>query len=194
MSQPITKFAIVISGYTQDETQATGSRRLWRRLHDDFKGTDVQTMLVSWNHDMRKLAGWINYLRDGGEAVVVVACYSWGVGHGFVKLANQLLKRGIKIVMAICADGVYHPAWYAPWRYYFVRWFRGYVSITLPRNVQAVEWSTQENEWPYGHDIVADHFGVPRAIPRLREVHQSMDEDAWYHMTTRNACRELLAA
>ena len=194
MSTPITKFAVVISGNWQDETQDTGSRRLWRKLHDDFQGTDVQTILVSWDHDMRKLAGWINYLRNGAEAIVVVASYSWGCGHGFLKLAKQLLKRGIKIVKAICADGVFHPAWYAPWRYFFVRWRRDHVKIKLPLSVLAVEWSRQENEWPYGHEIVADHFDVPDAHRMENEVHQSADETFWWHLTTRDACREFLAA
>lgn len=194
MNEPITKFAVVISGYTQDELQDTGSRRLYRKLREEFRGSNVEVFLVAWNHDMRKLAGWINYLRDGAKATVVVACYSWGCGHGFLKLAKQLLKRGIKIAKAVCCDGVFHPAWYAPWRYFFVAWRRDHVKIKLPLSVLSVEWATQENEWPYGHEIVADHFDVPDAKPMLSEVHQSMDSTVWYHLTTRDACREHLAA
>ncbi len=190
MSEPITKFVIVISGYTQDETQDTGSRRLWRKLHDDFVGTDVQVILVSWNHDMNKLAGWIRYLANGATATVIAACYSWGVGHGFIKLAKQLLDRDIKIRVAICADGVYHPAWYAPWRYFFVKWRRDHVKIKLPHSVLQVKWSRQKEEWPYGHEIVAHHIHVPEAIKMEDQVHKSMDETQWWHLSTRDACQK----
>lgn len=192
MSEPITKFIIVISGYTQDETQDTGSRRLWRKLHDDFIGTDVQVILVSWNHDMHKLAGWIRYLKNGADATVIVAAYSWGVGHGFVKLANQFLDRDIKIRLAILADGVFHPDWYTPWRYFFVKWIRDYVSIKLPHSVLQVKWSRQEESWPSGHNLTADHIHIPEAILMHSQVHKSMDETQWWHLTVRDACQKYL--
>lgn len=193
MTTPITKFAIVISGYTQDETQDTGSRRLWRKLHDDFLGTDVQVHLKRWNDDMEAMAEWIRGLSvDPENARVVVAAYSWGCGNGLVKLAHHLRNRGIDISIAVISDGVYHPPWYRPLRFIYVRWFKGMADIEMDANVLQVTWATQSGTWPSGHRITSRTIPVPHAIPMKNQSHQSMDEISWYHDTMRQQCKKHL--
>jgi len=91
----ITRFHVPIMGFTQDQSRESGMEKLWRRLRRNLP-LETQCLVhpQTWDADFDSLAEF--FWRNGTSATVVnIYAYSWGCGHGFVKLAKALQARGI---------------------------------------------------------------------------------------------------
>jgi hypothetical protein len=164
------KVIVVISGFTQQMHQNTGSRQLWRELcmeRDLMTTGDTIVRLKEWNSDWKAYAKFINSLAP---TEVLVCCYSWGGGFGM----PQLCKRLVAPVTCVACDPVYHsPTVFGRWWALFDR------SIKVPKNVTVKRWLMQEGDTLDGDKLVG---GKSICEPEILDYdHTSIDNSAEYH-------------
>lgn len=178
----INAWHICISGFRQRAGRMSGLLRLWRTIGSRLASPTCRVELRRWDEDWADLADWIwlCWQDAGGSAPSIrVYAYSWGAGWGFVRLARELQRRGLRVESAVLADPVYrHWYWLGQWRA-FVPWRK----IRVPANVVNVRWCYQRQNWPRGHRVVAEdkratvvNCGVPVAAD-----HEYVDDHDTFH-------------
>lgn len=175
----ITRFHVPIMGFTQDKSRESGLEKLWRKLRETLPlETECLVHPQTWDADFDALAEFI--WRNGTKATVVnVYAYSWGCGHGFVKLAKALQARGIQVPKAVLSDPVYH-SWWRPWRGIFHASLNP--PIVLPTNVWHVDSFYQRLNTPQGTKIALKNRAAQQSDPVLLEcTHQYMDDADEFH-------------
>ena len=161
---------VPIMGFTQDTSRVTGIEKIWRELR---LRSSAETWVLPpqvWNADWKSLA---HLIANNAFACVeiVVAAYSWGAGHGFVSLAKELAKYGLKVVCAYLADPVYKSRWMLLSPLSLVNRGPMAPSIKIPRNVAEVVWTRQRRNKPQGHDLVASDSATT-------DIHEAVVVDA----------------
>lgn len=183
------KWHVPISGFMQDVERESGTEKLWRKLRQS-SAVGPESSLVhpqEWNANWRSLAEFIwrnsqtwqkDENGDNGCRVYIYA-YSWGCGHGMVRLSQELQKRGIIVGHAVLCDPVYHHFW-RPWRGLFHASWNP--PIRVPANVQVVDWYYQRQDRPQGADLMAcaATTQINQGI-ELNRGHAWMDDAAEYH-------------
>ncbi|MGE9270706.1 MAG: hypothetical protein ACQKBU_07870 [Verrucomicrobiales bacterium] len=182
---------IPISGFTEDLGKHTGTIALWRKLRR-FSSEEVcvQTPRV-WNDDWNDIAAMI-HRESAPETRILVCAYSWGAGHGFIKLARALHRFDRRIETAVLCDPVYRS------HTIFGRWLAMVpgLKIRVPENVDDVFWLRQRNDRPSGHQPVgrdreineAPHIYAPVNVRHAR--HGTIDDSLAYHrLALREASR-----
>lgn len=174
----IERWVILISGFTQNIGRPTGFDKLWAKLRRAVKPEVVLTPPLVWNTDWKRWANFICRTSIDQPEIVVIG-YSWGVGYGAVKLANELKKRGdnYQISHSVFCDPVYH-SWMRPWRAFF-----NSSKIVLPRNIncEGLVWFRQHEGKPMGADLVSENFQSVPAPIILHCRHEYADDSATFH-------------
>ena len=178
----ITKRIICITGFLQRLYTPNGVERLWMKLREN-EGPNCCVSLLPWDTDWRGFAEHV--LRTGppyqSTIEIKVAAYSWGAGYGFIKLAQQLNKRGIGIKTAVLSDPVYRNVW-ALWRSLWSP-ILGEPKIYIPSNVDEVYYFRQREFRPYGCQCVAEDMDCTKIVDcgLLQAPHIWMDEAEPFH-------------
>lgn len=173
------KFHVLIMGFTQSTTDETGMERLWKRMRPEINlANECLLEPKVWNERFGNVAEFIfRNLKPGGTVNVV--CYSWGAGHGAVKLCRELNKRGIIVSDLLACDPVYH-SWLRPWRGMFPAIWNG--PIAFPANVMRARSFIQRLNTPQGTGI---RLANPRAVVdrpiELRYDHNHIDDADEFH-------------
>lgn len=171
---------VCISGFTQSLQRASGLENLWLMLRDEHEGGACRVSLREWDSDWDAFAEHVWRTGLGGDVDVRVYAYSWGAGHGFVRLARELGARGIQIRYAVLSDPVYR-RWYALWRSVWSP-LLGEPTIEVPANVREVAYLIQRRNIPHGHRLVAEHPKTVIHEPRTLDYsHQYMDDAIEFH-------------
>jgi hypothetical protein len=166
----VSKVIVVISGFTQQMHQNTGSKAVWKELRKRaylHAESDVIVHLKEWNTDWKDYARFINSLAPTD---VLVCAYSWGGGFGM----PQLCKRLLAPVTCVLCDPVYHsPTLLGRWKALFDRW-----KIKVPKNVTVKRWLMQE-----GDRLDGDMLKGGKSICRpeiLEYTHNEIDNSPEY--------------
>lgn len=165
------KVIIIISGFTQQMHQHTGSRQLWRemRLLDDLCATkDVVVELKKWNTDWKDYAKYINSLN---APEVFICAYSWGGGYGLPKLSKRL-DGAVRAV--VCDPLYYSPTILGRWKALFDKW-----AIRLPKNVSVVRWLAQSGDVLDGDPLKGGKSICE--VELLNYKHTEIDNSKEYH-------------
>lgn len=175
----ISRFHVPIMGFTQDQSRESGLEKLWRKLRETLP-LESQCLVhpQTWNADFEALAEFI-WRNESSATVVNIYAYSWGCGHGFVKLAKALEKRGIQVPKAVLSDPVYH-SWWRPWRGIFHASINP--PIVVPSNVWHVDSFYQRLNTPQGAELVLKNSNATQSDPvKLLCNHQYMDDADEFH-------------
>jgi len=168
---------VPISGFTQSLERMSGIETLWLKLRQ-FSQPDISVLSpLQWKSDWRNLAEFMWRTSSPDDIRVRVYAYSWGCGHGFVRLAKELRKRGIPIDNAVLSDPVYH-SWVRPWRAVIFS-----PAIKIPDNVRRVDWFFQRQNRPQATTLMAQNpektiIAKPRELQR---THEYMDDAVEFH-------------
>lgn len=167
---------ICISGYTQKRGVSSGTVELWHLMRQ-YSAPEVCVQLKLWNDDFEDYAAFIRRNSDR-DARILVCAYSWGAGHGFLRLAKAL-QGHCKIDCAVLCDPIYRS------RLLSMRWlaFSPWPKITIPTNVQDVYWFRQEVDRPRSHDLRASDDEMTWIHPAevLPLPHTEIDNSPVYH-------------
>lgn len=174
MNVLIGSWHIPICGFTQRLDRINGIHKLWMRLR---AVVDCDSCLIHpqvWNADFGKLAEFIRMMSQGdGAPKIKVYAYSWGCGHGFLRLAKELRRRGLKVTTAVLCDPVFH-SWWRPWRALFMC-----PNIVVPPNVQEVFWFRQYQNLPRATELVeADEDATEIHDPVVLDCEHAYMEDS----------------
>ena len=176
------RLILVISGFTQDNYEATGSKKLWESLLEleDYDGHDniIFVDLKEWDDDWKDFAKWINSIN---VSECFICAYSWGAGSALRKFA----KRFKGAITAVLCDPVYRSIF--PW----MRWkalMRKQNVIKYPKNVTVKRVFYQELDEP-GNDLVA---GFEGKRTRLSVPHAQMDDHPAYHQAATEEIKQWL--
>lgn len=156
-SVTISEVHVIFSGFKQKTATINGTVRVEDRILKIVKNRpNVRVVLLPWDADVVDLAERISKTQpDVAETIVNVYDYSWG-GQTGADFARELKRRSIDVQWMIKTDPVLRASrfliffWIRQWQA-FTRW-----PIRIPRNVKNVVWFRQRNNYPRGHDLVAD--------------------------------------
>lgn len=152
---PIRKRIVCIGGNLQARFGQTGIARIYLQLRQRFESQDCCTSLHPWNENWKRLVE--HFIATGPQAPeeldVCIVGYSWGIGHGAVKLARRLLGEGVHVRRLVSCDGVYRNPWML-WRS-LASPVLGTPTIEIPANVKRVDFVRQKTNIPMGHPIAA---------------------------------------
>lgn len=155
----INSWHISIAGFSQRSQDQTGLERLWLKLQALSGPTTVVLPPLRWCSPWAAVAEQIWRLSSNGSApAIYVYAYSWGVGYGLVHLARQLDRRGLRIKVAVCCDGIKRTVlvslrWLALCRCEAIH---DRLEIRIPPNVDEVHPLVQrQDRWIRGHRLVA---------------------------------------
>lgn len=163
------KKIIVISGFTENRFEHTGTYRLYKALVEDF-GSD-KVMLCEWDDNFAIIA---ELLRSEGVSEIVVGSYSWGAGNGL----KQLSKYFTGPIKAILCDPVYRSKFpWMRWRALTNKFFAP--TIKYPENVTVVRWFNQRVDKPSGHAVKAGKL-LQKHPTTLKIGHSKIDDSASY--------------
>lgn len=184
---------ICISGFTQSLRRETGFDRLWKQLRK-VASEEVSTPLpIAWNKI--KASGIADMIfrsaQNGREVIsprICVYAYSWGCGHGFLKLASELRKRGadrFKIANVVLCDPIYHH-WFRPLAAMTTgRWAERFAKIKIPDNVWHVDSFFQRQNRPQGFKLVKKNpdsiYPILNSSTQLKYNHAYMDNAPEFH-------------
>ncbi len=166
------KCIVVISGFTQQNHEDTGSKELWRQLRierDLCDARDVLVYLREWNTDWDDFSKEINLLEP---TEVLVCAYSYGGGYGMPELCKRLLAP----VTCLLCDPVYRSeTLFGRWKAFFDR------KIHVPANVTVKHHFVQRAKW---WQLDGDPLKGGRSLcsPTILDyTHTQMDESYEYH-------------
>lgn len=171
------KAILVISGFTQQMDQETGSTKLWKKLMPVFTKNDnhndmTVVFLKEWKYDWEDFAGFLN--RHGFSECLVCA-YSWGAGWGLREFSKHYTGQ----ISAVLCDPVYRSKFpWMRWRAVIKMW---QPTIKYPRNVSVKAWFYQTEDEP-GNDNVFTEAPLPKKI-NLGVKHNEIDDHHEYHET-----------
>ena len=192
MSAEIPTRIVCISGFTQTLARPTGIEKLWMKLRQ-FESPECRVSILEWDSNWESFAEHCFRTANGSrkDFSALICAYSWGVGYGFLKLANEFKKRGLKVPYAVLCDGVYHSGVF-PWRAVMSPFWKP--KIKIPSNVGEVWWFRQFENKPAGHDLVAeDHKSTNINDPTVLDVHHAWCDDShWFHTQSVSAAKSLL--
>lgn len=178
------RWLVTISGFTQHIGQPIGMTRLWRRLRRLSSPTTCVTFPLPWDSPWERVAAFIRSESDGGAEVQVYA-YSWGAGHGFIRLAEALGegRKPLLVSAAVLADPVYRSPWLPAWLPFNPLSLTRAPKIKIPWNVLEVAWLRQRTDRPCGHDLITDTPLRTRILDcvELSCGHQDMDDRDEFH-------------
>lgn len=174
----ISKRHICISGFLQDKSVKNGLDEIYLSLLKYSSPSTVVSM-CSWRDDWDAFAEFIfRTAPDDLDVDVRVYSYSWGCGYGFIRLANELRERGIRIKYAVLCDPVKYYK-FLKTRLLLSKW--GVLDdpkIRVPDTVDEVWYIRQRLNWPYGHELIADD--PDRTVIHdegfVEKTHQYMDD------------------
>lgn len=175
----IFRFHVPIMGFTQDTSCESGMEKIWRMLRESLP-LETQCLVhpQTWDADFDALAEFIWRNGAPGTAVNIYA-YSWGCGHGFVRLSKALKIRGIPVPKAVLCDPVYH-SWIRPWR----GLFHGSCNppIIVPENVWHIDSFFQRLNRPQGTSLrMMNRAGSQSEPVELQRSHPYMDDADEFH-------------
>lgn len=167
----------VISGFTEDQYEETGSTKLSNKLFDQFSvnnGHDDMTIvfpLKAWNHDWK---GFASYLNQNGFRECFVASYSWGGGYGLREFAKHYDGK----ITAVLCDPVYYS------KFWLTRWLAMTHDMTIkyPSNVTVLQQFAQKMDEP-GNDKVKSQGKIIRPT-YISKPHSQIDDSETYHRYT----------
>lgn len=176
----IRQWHIPISGFTQTINRQTGFDRLWKRFRP-LASEEVSLLPPqSWNANFSAIAEFIHRMNSETDPPDIrIYAYSWGCGHGFVRLSRELLKRGLDVHCAVLCDPVYH-SWWRPWRALCTGTWAA--PIKIPSNVREVFWFRQFQNRPQATELA--QTGKQTLIHKptvLKANHEWMDDQAEFH-------------
>lgn len=172
---------IVITGFLQNIATPNGMDKVYMNLLN-FQDRNTTVDMKVWNSHWKEYARFIE--RTGPSHYdkhdIRCYCYSWGCGYGFVRLAKELRKLGIKIKYAVFSDPVYYPG---------ILKYRALFNlikepvITIPDNVENVYYYRQNTNRPKGSVCVAEDTVKTKIydlgiLPGV--IHQSMDDSPYF--------------
>ena len=193
MSLDIPTRIICISGFTQTYARPTGIEKLWMKLRQ-FENPECRVSMLVWDSNWEAFAEHCFRTANGSrkDFRTLVCAYSWGVGYGFLSLAEEFKKRGLDIPYAVLCDGVYHSGWF-PWRAVVSPFWTP--KLEIPSNVGEVWWLRQFQNKPAGHPVVAkDPAATKIHDADLLSVHHAWcDESDLFHDRSLKAAEALLA-
>lgn len=175
----ITRYHVPIMGFTQNKSRESGLEKLWRKIRVSLPlESHCLVHPQEWDADFDSLSEFI--WRNGSSAVVVnIYCYSWGCGHGFIKLAKALQDRGIQVPKAVLCDPVFHQ-WWRPWRGIFHASMNP--PIVVPSNVWHIDSFFQRQNTPQGATIrMRNQAGTQSDPVELIRSHAYMDDAEEFH-------------
>ena len=180
---------ICISGFTETRGEHTGTTALWKQLRR-HSSPQVCVQIRLWDEDWRDYAAFIAEHSEPGVRILVCA-YSWGAGHGFIRLARYLQGHGIRVETAVLCDPVYRS------RTLLGRWlaFVPWLPIRVPANVDDVFWLRQTGDVPAGHTPKATSPGtwIHPVVDLTGDYdHRTIDESANYHVLALREAARLL--
>ena len=175
----IERWHIPISGFTQSIDRANGFDKLWLKLRSVVNEETSLLPPQRWHADFAAIAAFIHRMRPQKLPDIRVYAYSWGCGHGFITLAKELDKRGLRISHAVLCDPVYH-SWWRPWRAMLAgKWSP---PLVIPKNVHQVFWFYQRQNRPQATELIAEAGGtVIHPGVRLGRDHEWMDDAPQFH-------------
>lgn len=179
--RPIFQWHVVISGHLQHGGHASDVEPLWRNLRDAVGNGSVCVDLCEWNRRWDQYAEFIwRFQHPTAPPTIRVYAYSWGAGWGFLKLARELKRRGLRIETAVLSDAVYCSGW---WLLKYPQALSPIRRVVVPDNVGQVHWFFQRSYRPYGHKVVAADPAKTRIHPGVEAAcdHYRMDRLIDFH-------------
>jgi hypothetical protein len=173
----INAWHVCISGFTQHHGRMSGLMRLWLLLSAAIASRSVRVELRPWREDWPRFAEWLwlTWQEQGGPPpTICVYAYSYGAGWGFLRLADELGKRGMEIHRAVLCDPVYrHGYLWGAWRAFWP-----FSRICVPASVREVWWFYQRRNLPMGHQVVAANRArtLVHAGQEIVATHQYVDD------------------
>lgn len=167
---------IPIMGFRQNANRITGMERLWRKLRKLTNNTIYISNPLEWDHDWSAFASFL-WRNSSQDCVIKCYAYSWGMGNGFVKFAEQLAKRGRQVKCVVSCDGVARTRLLPSWLPANILSMTPWLKLKIPTNVKNVHWFYQRQNRPQGHKIVAlnPNTTIHQGI-QLPADHPFMDE------------------
>lgn len=163
----------MIDGFLKSAATASGLDVLWLNFRP-LASPYTAFIQFTWRDDFHGWAQRIHRLSVTNPRIAILS-YSWGFGHGTLKLCRELGKLDMRVDTVLATDPVYH-SWLAP--------HRGFMSlvmddpkITVPWNVDRVMYFDQRMTRPYGHHLVKtpDSATVVEYLGQLNVPHANMD-------------------
>lgn len=176
------KLILVISGFTEELHEDTGSfelyTKLWPYANMGAHGEEVLIAFKPWNHDWKSFAKQMNAWN---VSECFVCSYSWGCGHGLMKFAKHFSGP----IQAVLCDPVYYS------RFWVTKWLAVLADMTIkyPKNVTIKKWFYQTLDEP-GGDKVAN---APKGI-KLNAPHTQIDSHPAYHEAAEQLVKEFVNA
>jgi pimeloyl-ACP methyl ester carboxylesterase len=171
---------ITIRGFTEDDSERTGTDDLFWDVIRKFAGREVTTIHpINWNANMDHLVSTLE--RYSIDKVIMVS-YSWGAGYGAMKLAKKLKKTKINIISMLLCDPVYRPTWVPAWMGVlpFIPALNPLRKIRVPANVAKVRWVRQFISLPQAHNLLGINIHDPLV---LNYSHTAIDSSReWRHL------------
>ena len=183
-----------ISGFTQHQGRNNGVLKLSELLINAgfADGSRSRVYLHPWKAQWQTIAEHAFLLGSlyDRQLVVGIYAYSWGAGHGAIRLASELGERGIAVEQMVLCDPVPRP--WLPWRWTAMLPASLGRSIKVPGNVRMVRSLNQRKNLPQGHDVVARSDKTVVVPPfRLYCTHQYADDATRFHNVALTAAREV---
>ena len=176
-----------ISGFTQTADRPHGLLKLSEQLHAlGFNNRVSRVSLLPWNADWSQVAEhyWLLSQHHNLPVIVNMYAYSWGVGWGAVRLAEELRRRDVHVETIVAADGVFrHPNPLLRWHSLLRSDLTLSPVIHIPANVTRVIPFHQTLNRPQGHRIVGGEgfSGEIRPSRELHATHQYCDDAHEFH-------------
>lgn len=148
----ISRWHILISGFTQTLGGATGTRRLWLELRE-LSSADCSVQIYPWNTEWREVAAFVRGCSYPSVAINVYG-YSWG-GNGAVQLAEALAEEGLVVDQLLLCDAVWRSNLLPSWLPANPLSLLSAPKLKVPVNVRHVKWCYQRQDRPRGHVPVA---------------------------------------
>ena len=157
---PLHAHHLVIGGFRQNRRRLAGVDRVLDALNV-FRMPGVRVQLFKWDADWAGEAEFILRHKADADPIVCIYAYSWGFGHGAVRLAEELARRGLRVAGLVGCDGVYRDhfllrRWRALWQN---------SRIDLPGSIDRadVRLFVQANSLLRGHRVFDAHGAEIRA-------------------------------
>lgn len=180
---------IMIRGFTEDDSESTGTEDVFFDIVRKFANDDVTTFHpLNWNHDFDSMVRILDrYCIDK----LILIGYSWGAGYGCVKLAKKLRKTKVNIISCLMCDPVYRPSWIPAWMGIlpFLQSLNTSRRIKIPTNIKKTRWVRQFLSIPRGHDL--DGFNISRAKV-LQYSHAAIDSSPEWRAMVKDELERLL--